>query len=55
MQRLRQEFNLFVASLLESGLADVLSGLVAAVSLMVKGFFGRQIGGCLHLISNYSG
>ena len=38
MQRLRQEFNLFVASLLESGLADVLSGLVAAVSLMVKGF-----------------
>ena len=38
MQRLRQEFNLFVASLLESGLADVLSGLVATVSLMVKGF-----------------
>ena len=38
MQRLRQEFNLFVASLLESGLADVLSGLVAAVSLLVKGF-----------------
>ena len=28
MQRLRQEFNLFVASLLESGLADVLSGLL---------------------------
>ena len=38
MQRLHPRVQLFVASLLESGLADVLSGLVATVSLMVKGF-----------------
>lgn len=40
MARLRQEFNLFVATLIEAGLGDVFSGLIATVGLFVKGLEG---------------
>lgn len=40
MARLRQEFNLFAAALIESGLGDALSGMIGTVGLFVKGLEG---------------
>lgn len=40
LARLREEFNLFIASIIEGGLGDFLSGMISALGLVVRGFEG---------------